>query len=884
MPHRPECPREAFVERWLQETEERPRDHRQNRIEPSRGSRLSHHGHKRAHEDDAISNKPTHKSKWRKRDCDLDCSSPRCDRDDVSKRLGPETFPLPKQLGLHAPFHNIVDKAISNRRRPEYCSSSTESSIILPLSPIHEKCTRERGRKSRHKSALRPSAVPEDNRAEDCSRSQTSSNASSTESERPARTYERRKRHKTNIDRYEPKVKGQGRQKRSSKRKKRKSSKAFFHSYEAPNVAAERLTLHPVNGLGIFKRGRASSPRRRGLPDLAFSEMKFLERRGERPELPIQDQIKKKKTRKSKGHDEDEEISRFFIGTRSPLLEKDPNAGVETHQKARSRVSKLVETPSDIRTKSHQPLSIPGDLQKTESRALLPQMEDPTLNNTKRASNISSLGKRIPSDRQSISRRSGKSTAYFIWPASDACSRATQPLDITVWRADLRPPSRADMGDHPPGNNDQMDSNFWQPQPQKKQDIMEHSLAEPSIFTARQIPKPRHGYVEPAFVQNEGRYRELPSFNLHPALESIEKSPGIFGRYSHITPMQEDSRISAKNFSNTGCTVQTNPEKQLQPSVYSLQAISEIPQIRRNTHFSAGHVLLGKSSGSHVLQSHGSLQPIDGKWGQQNPVTATRPPLQARFDRILTPYTLLGSSMSKIASPCKDQQSVETRSADYPLDYLQGLDFAPSSAGRNICDFVGNDFTFRASRDDATDCLAQADENQSSTSLKNVQQELSAVSYGLEHDHGLNDTQSNPPNLVGAFMAYSPLDAGPKETLCGFKKQRGIAGNETSLENAFCQFTGTDYDEDDPSAFAGPGVIIPDPRDEINCVENLARCRFPALNGDNIYDSAASCGGCLLPIDYPSAVSGDNTMHQGRTIPKSSDMPFSGFWRPNRLY
>ncbi|KAI9669360.1 MAG: hypothetical protein M1831_000396 [Alyxoria varia] len=50
-------------------------------------------------------------------------------------------------------------------------------------------------------------------------------------------------------------------------------------TFHAENVTQQRLTLNPSRETGIFRNGRASSPtKRRGLPDLTFSEMKFLQR------------------------------------------------------------------------------------------------------------------------------------------------------------------------------------------------------------------------------------------------------------------------------------------------------------------------------------------------------------------------------------------------------------------------------------------------------------------------------------------------------------------------------------------------------------------------------------------------------------------------------
>ncbi|KAL1958921.1 hypothetical protein VTO42DRAFT_3474 [Malbranchea cinnamomea] len=100
------------------------------------------------------------------------------------------------------------------------------------------------------------------------------------------KTYERKPRHKTRPDRYEPKVPlrvpaavggGNGRS-RLRKRKRNEVTKPE-DAFRAPNVLQERLTLSCNFDKALFRRGRTSIPmRRRDLPDLTFSEMNFLSR------------------------------------------------------------------------------------------------------------------------------------------------------------------------------------------------------------------------------------------------------------------------------------------------------------------------------------------------------------------------------------------------------------------------------------------------------------------------------------------------------------------------------------------------------------------------------------------------------------------------------
>lgn len=67
------------------------------------------------------------------------------------------------------------------------------------------------------------------------------------------------------------------------RRKRRKrSGPELNETFEAPNIHTQRLTLKPSIGPGLFNKGRASAQvDRRGLPDLTFSEMKFLSRKSD---------------------------------------------------------------------------------------------------------------------------------------------------------------------------------------------------------------------------------------------------------------------------------------------------------------------------------------------------------------------------------------------------------------------------------------------------------------------------------------------------------------------------------------------------------------------------------------------------------------------------
>ncbi|KAJ5769310.1 hypothetical protein N7520_003869 [Penicillium odoratum] len=102
--------------------------------------------------------------------------------------------------------------------------------------------------------------------------------------QKPEPSFDRKPRHKTREDRYE--YKGTSASKELStahkdKRKRRRSRKHTMNDvFHAPNVAPKRLTLRGSLNVGIFNKGKASSPLNPGkLPDSAFLETNFLAKR-----------------------------------------------------------------------------------------------------------------------------------------------------------------------------------------------------------------------------------------------------------------------------------------------------------------------------------------------------------------------------------------------------------------------------------------------------------------------------------------------------------------------------------------------------------------------------------------------------------------------------
>lgn len=251
---------------------------------------------------------------------------------DIHKWLDETILPrqahaLPEQLGL-APFLQ-PKKGIEegHGRKKRQTKRSTSDSSILDSRPKRRKDPPiEYESEAEQASACSVASIP--------SRHSSPSNSSS-------RRYARRPRRKTRLERYDPKpedAKGRrrqlsGREKRGSRISRRKSrlrpeqlGTSRVQGFHVKNVPQDRLTLRPREKLGIFNQGRASSPvRRRGLPDLVFSEMKFLQKQPNEPEAPRQQGPAVRKRKRDHTKTKQEEISAYFTSTRSALAERSAN-------------------------------------------------------------------------------------------------------------------------------------------------------------------------------------------------------------------------------------------------------------------------------------------------------------------------------------------------------------------------------------------------------------------------------------------------------------------------------------------------------------------------------------------------------------------------------
>ena len=165
---------------------------------------------------------------------------------------------LAERLGLHAPFRTFADHDTnehSKRRRRKRGRSRSTSSLLKPaeepLDPQDNHITVEfdgagtRAAKYGHLLSDINMGTPD------------SPCRGPSLSEQPAKRYERRPRHKTKEDKYEVKKDGDKSAKQRARKderhstdkpnkkgkRKEKSGDALMHTFSAPNIAQERLTV-----------------------------------------------------------------------------------------------------------------------------------------------------------------------------------------------------------------------------------------------------------------------------------------------------------------------------------------------------------------------------------------------------------------------------------------------------------------------------------------------------------------------------------------------------------------------------------------------------------------------------------------------------------------
>ncbi|KAJ4345250.1 uncharacterized protein N0V89_011380 [Didymosphaeria variabile] len=233
----------------------------------------------------------------------------------LSETVLPQQPPSPPEQREyhHAPCSEQPERIPKDKRRRK---QSTSDSSLLDVPPQ---------RKKRPTSGRVPSLKKEADETDHTDASHSPSRSASSISSEPFR---RKPRRKTRPERYEPVLKDakerglhtQRRDKGESKRARRKSRRmkannpgsGMVQGFQAKNVPQDRLTVR-------------STPVSRSLPDLVFSEMKFLQKHKDKTGVGPLSGSPKKQRKKDQAHAKEEEISAYFTSVRPALAEQELN-------------------------------------------------------------------------------------------------------------------------------------------------------------------------------------------------------------------------------------------------------------------------------------------------------------------------------------------------------------------------------------------------------------------------------------------------------------------------------------------------------------------------------------------------------------------------------
>lgn len=209
--------------------------------------------------------------------------------------------------------HTSEQQRVSLARVGAISSSATQRSHTPHLLPDQE----------RYSAAVDPIRLSTSN----CERAAPSPNRSGAVENRHER-YSRRKRHKTRPDKYEftgilragvrEHAIQRERGRKREKIRRNKSGAMLNAEFFASNVEPDRLTLDRNVGVGFLSRGKSSLKLdNQDLPDLTFSKMRFLEKKGQRNQAATQPSLASN-ARPADGKRTVQELSSFLTCSESP--------------------------------------------------------------------------------------------------------------------------------------------------------------------------------------------------------------------------------------------------------------------------------------------------------------------------------------------------------------------------------------------------------------------------------------------------------------------------------------------------------------------------------------------------------------------------------------
>ncbi|KAJ2902549.1 hypothetical protein MKZ38_000379 [Zalerion maritima] len=228
----------------------------------------------------------------------------------------------------------------------------------------------------------------------------------------PLPAFEKRRRHKTKEDRYEPKgrEKSKGganlrkdKNKSDSRRKGPKKlvcSKDVVTNFKSDAIHQDRITLPSCLQPGLFRNGKKSG--RSHLPDFTFHDMSFFAADTREPRKPSLSSINRAKRKKTAEEREMKEISEYFrSGTAAKAhdrrpVEDDRRSPSELSSKIPSRLCDRKSSRATIEQNERQPSGLDGNVSAMRYSDESRQHQGADLSSQLR-------------------RPASKSTTYFTW-------------------------------------------------------------------------------------------------------------------------------------------------------------------------------------------------------------------------------------------------------------------------------------------------------------------------------------------------------------------------------------------------------------------------------------------------------------------------------------
>ncbi|PBP22383.1 hypothetical protein BUE80_DR006729 [Diplocarpon rosae] len=355
--------------------------------------------------------------------------------------------------GLRPAAHIYEDEQISTRGKRRHRSSSDSSLLEVPIRAQTDNWKSD----DPHPTMSKRQDQPTVRKKQKMDHSDDGGSSHTSSYNPPREKFEKRARHKTREDRYEPKKKEERSEKTEKKREKRgdrrraakESGEKLMQNFSSQNVARDRLTMRPSNGPGLFKNGRASSPaRRRGLPDLAFSEMDFLQHSSRKGPAEIRERVTSKfrEQEKRKATRAQEEISTFFGPLKMPLQKVSTNRTKPYSSRAtndRSIYAKQLEQDQNQKTSSYERS---GSFDCQQEQHFSKERPGPPSPKQQAYGSYSRAASNLIDHPGSASKLSSKATTTLSWSASQVSPAITSPERVlnrlsvsptpsSVWRS-----------------------------------------------------------------------------------------------------------------------------------------------------------------------------------------------------------------------------------------------------------------------------------------------------------------------------------------------------------------------------------------------------------------------------------------------------------------